>query len=149
MFEPRRTIVFLGLLLLPKVAAYSQSSDTAAIRQTALNYVEGYYNADWQRVSKAISPELVKRIIIKDTLGNFAISNMGASQLIYSAKHNKNTNILNPGQPFKGDVIIYDIYGKTATAKVVTNKFKFVDYLHLGKIDGEWKIVNVLWELMQ
>jgi hypothetical protein len=149
MIELRRITLSLGLFLLLSVAAHSQTNDTAAIKQAALNYVEGFFNADWQRVSKAVSPELVKRIIIKDTLGNFAISNMGASQLIYSAKHNKNTNILNPGQPFKADVIIYDIYGKTATAKVVTNKFKFVDYLHLGKIDGEWKIVNVLWELLQ
>ncbi|TLY32222.1 MAG: nuclear transport factor 2 family protein [Ignavibacteria bacterium] len=61
----------------------------------------------------------------------------------------RNTNILNPGQEFKADVITYDIYGKTATAKVVTNKFKFIDYLHLGRIDGEWRIVNVLWEFLQ
>jgi hypothetical protein len=23
----------------------------------------------------------------------------------------------------------------------------WVDYMHLGKIDGEWKIINVLWEM--
>ena len=149
MIERRTIFLSFGLLFLLNVSAYSQMSDTVAIKQTALNYVEGYFNADWQRVSKAIHPELVKRLIVKDTLGNFMISTMGSSQLIYSTKHNRNTNILNPGQPFKADVIIYDIYGKTATAKVVTNKFKFIDYLHLGKIDGEWKIVNVLWELLQ
>ena len=22
----------------------------------------------------------------------------------------------------------------------------WVDYLHIGKVNGEWKIINVLWE---
>lgn len=134
---------FLVALVAP---ARAQNNDSASIRETALNYVEGFYNSDWQRMTKAVHPELAKRIIIRDSLGNYMLENMGASELLFNTKRNKNTNINNPDQPFKADVIIYDIYGKVATAKVVTNKFKFIDYLHLGKFDGEWKIVNVLWD---
>ncbi|EOZ96628.1 hypothetical protein A33Q_2398 [Indibacter alkaliphilus LW1] len=24
-------------------------------------------------------------------------------------------------------------------------RFAFFDYIHLGKINGEWKIINILW----
>jgi len=27
----------------------------------------------------------------------------------------------------------------------VVAKSQYIDYLHLGKFDGKWKIVNVLW----
>jgi hypothetical protein len=143
--------MFAALLfgLLAFLPAKAQVNDSAAIREAALNYVEGYYNADWQRVSKGVSPELAKRIVIKDTLGNFMVKNMGASELLFATKHNRNTNVLNPDQPFRGQVIIYDIQGKIATAKVVTNKFKFIDYVQMGKMDGEWKVINVLWDFTQ
>ena len=35
--------------------------------------------------------------------------------------------------------------GNTASVKAVARNF--VDYLHVGKVNGEWKIVNVLWEM--
>ena len=147
----RSTTMFAGFLfgLLACLPAKAQVNDSVAIREAALNYVEGYYNADWQRVSKGVSPELAKRIVIKDTLGNFMVKNMGASELLFATKHNRNTNVLNPDQPFRGQVIIYDIQGKIATAKVVTNKFKFIDYVQMGKMDGEWKVINVLWDFTQ
>ena len=43
------------------------------------------------------------------------------------------------------DVMILDVYGNTASVKTVARDF--IDYLHLGKVDGEWKIINVLWEM--
>ena len=144
-----KTLLSLLLFFLAALPARSQS-DSALIKQTALDYVEGYYTANWQRMTKALHPELVKRIIVKDTSGNYMLQNMGYSGLIFATRHNTNANgTLNPGQPFKADVTIFDIYNKVATVKVVTNKFRFIDYLHLGKFNGEWKIVNVLWEFPQ
>ena len=51
-----------------------------------------------------------------------------------------------PGEPFKAIVDIYDISSGIALAKVSTNKMpEFFDYIQVGKMNGEWKIVNVLW----
>lgn len=74
---------------------------------------------------------------------------MGTSALIYYTRRNKNTNELNPGKPFIADIIIYYIYNNVATVEAVTNKFRFIDYIHLGKFGEEWKIVNVLWEYIK
>jgi hypothetical protein len=37
------------------------------------------------------------------------------------------------------------MFGNAASAKVVASDW--VDYLHLARWNGEWRIVNVLWEL--
>jgi hypothetical protein len=50
-----------------------------------------------------------------------------------------------PEEPFKAEVIIFDISTDIATIKVIQNKFKLFDYIHLGKINREWKIINLLW----
>ena len=132
------------LLLLVSFSGYSQVADSIAIKRTLLDYVEGYYTADWQRVSRAVHPELVKRIIIQDSSGLNAINTMGASTLILGAKRNKKPE---DAASFKADISIYDIFKNTALAKVDTNKFPFIDYAQLGKINGEWKIINVLWAM--
>jgi hypothetical protein len=120
-------------------------SDSVAIRATVLNYIEGYYTGDAKRMTKALHPELAKRIIVQDSTGTAMVKNMGATELIYitgkRAKQKDTTGI-----PLKTDIVIYDIYKNVATVKVTTNKFGFIDYLHLAKVNGEWKIVNVLWE---
>ena len=134
--------LIIVLLLGASYSGHSQVADSVAIRQTLLDYVEGYYNADWQRVAKAVHPELVKRIIMQDTSGLTAINTQGASLLIIGAKRNKK---MEDGPGFKADISIYDIFKNVALAKVVTNKFSFIDYAQLAKINGEWKIINVLW----
>jgi hypothetical protein len=156
-FMMMKKLIIIGLMILSGKLGFAQTNervdqqvqlrkaDSAAITKTALNYIEGYYNTDTQRMAKALSPELVKRIIYKDTSGD-AIQNMGFSQLLLNTRRNKNSGILNKDLPFKADVFIYDIGKNIATVKVVTNKFKFIDYLHLGRVNGEWKIINVLWE---
>jgi len=132
-----------GLLLIGNNSVYAQANDSAQIKETCVNYVEGFYTGDGQRVAKAASPELVKRIVMKDSSGD-AIQNMSYSLLVLSARKFKNNGGGN-NEPFKADVYIYDITNGIATCKVVTNKFKFIDYVQLAKINGEWKLVNVLW----
>jgi Putative lumazine-binding len=42
------------------------SADAAAVRQTALDYVEGWYEATGDRMERALHPDLAKRIVRKD-----------------------------------------------------------------------------------
>ena len=127
-----------------KLAFGQTQKDTAAIQETCLNYVEGFYTNNFQRVEKAVHPELAKRIIIKDENGNMMVRNMGSSELVFSAKKFKQPKDTT-NEPFKATVIIYDISNEIAIVKVTQNKMKFFDFVHLGKINGEWKIINVLW----
>lgn len=131
------------MLISYSVCAQTQK-DSLAIKETSLNYIEGFYTNDYKRVEKAIHSELAKRIILKDTLGNFFVRNMGSSELIYNTKKFKKT-IDKRNEPFQSTVIIFDVSNDISLIKVTQNKMPFFDYLQLAKINGEWKIINVLW----
>ena len=66
----------------PKAAPAATAADSAAIRATALDYVEGWYTGDAARMERALHPELVKRIIRVDSTGNASVQGMGASALV-------------------------------------------------------------------
>ena len=42
-------------------------------------------------------------------------------------------------------VTILDVYGNMACVKL--EAAAWVDYMHLANFNGEWVIVNILWEL--
>ena len=150
----KRTHLAIPLLLLVAVAAYAQPAkpvkrlpppvdpEAAAIKQTALDYIEGWYEGNPDRMARAVSPELVKRIVFTDG-GVSRIENMGASKLVANVRGGGGTKT--PAAKQKKDVTILDRYQNAASVKVVASDW--VDYLHVAKIDGRWQIVNVLWEL--
>jgi hypothetical protein len=142
-----RSTLFLSaalLVLAPHPAPAQASADSAAIRETALNYIDGYYTANADRMARAVHPELVKRIIARDPrLSHEVIQGMGATQLIEGTRAGGGSQT--PVDKRKMDVTILDIsYGKAAAVKIIATGW--VDYLQVAKIDGQWKIVNVLWE---
>jgi len=123
-------------------------ADTVAIKECIMNYIEGYYQADANRMDKALHPELAKRAVFTDKAGNPFIQGMGKSLLIHATRNNTNKNVLNPDAEFKAEIQIFDITGINASAKCTTNKFTFFDYFHLAKWNDEWKIINVLWNML-
>ena len=79
--------VFIFVLMLHGLHVNAQANDSMLIKEAAVNYVEGYYTGDAQRMAKALSFELAKRIIAKDSSGD-AIQNMGYSLLLLSTRKN-------------------------------------------------------------
>jgi hypothetical protein len=119
------------------------AADSAAIRATALDYAEGWYEGNADRMARALHPELVKRIVVRDTsTGKTMVQGMGASVLVNSTRHGYGKET--PKERQQKEVTILDIFGNAASAKAVMADW--VDYLQLGKVDGRWVIVNVLWE---
>lgn len=135
-----------ALLLLSIASAVVQgqsSADSVAIRSTALDYAEGWYEGNAERMTRALHPELVKRIVVRDTAtGKTVVQGMGASVLINSTRHGYGKET--PRERQQKDVKILDIFGNAASAKAVMADW--VDYMQLAKVDGKWVIVNVLWE---
>jgi hypothetical protein len=136
---------FLGCLLLAIGAPVGAqtSADSAAIRATALDYVEGWYEGNATRMAQAVHPELVKRIVVSDTATKRSvIQNMGASALVNGTRRGFGKGT--PRERQQKDVTVLDIYGNAATAK--STMADWIDYMHLARVDGRWVIVNVLWE---
>ena len=119
------------------------SADTTAIRTTALNYVEGWYEGNADRMTKALHPELVKRIVVRDTTtGRTMVQGMGTSVLVNSTRHGYGKET--PKDRQQKDVSVLDVFGNAASVKAVMSDW--IDYMHMAKVDGRWVIVNVLWE---
>lgn len=143
--------LFAAMLLINNCPLFAQTkNDTLQIKEAVVNYLEGLDTNNPDRVAKAFHPDLAKRTIGKNKEGKESLSNMTAASLIAYTKDFDFTQFykkgVDPKEPLKVDVIIYDIAAGITTVKAVTNKFDFLDYIQLGKINGEWKIVNILWE---
>ncbi|HEY7574297.1 MAG TPA: nuclear transport factor 2 family protein [Thermoanaerobaculia bacterium] len=127
-------------------AVAQSADDSAAIRAAALDYIEGWYAGDPERMARAVHPELVKRIVVinQDT-GEPFIDNMGAGRLVEGtrAAYGRET----PAEERRTDVTILDVFGNAASVKIDAGGW--IDYLHMAKMDGRWSIVNVLWERRQ
>jgi hypothetical protein len=134
----------LGLLILAASPLQAQTAaDSTAIRATALDYVEGWYEGNPERMGRALHPELVKRIVVSDTATKRSVlESMGASALVNGTRRGWGKGT--PKNKQQKDVTILDIFGNAASVKAVMADW--IDYLQIAKVDGRWVIVNVLWE---
>src|SRR5688572_4036707 len=79
---PCTTIVF-ALIVASAPATAQSAQDFAAIRSTPLDYIDGWWSGDAQRMASSLHPELVKRIRTADPSGTREwIDNQGASRLV-------------------------------------------------------------------
>jgi hypothetical protein len=144
----KKMIGILGFsLVLFVVGASAQTtpavSDRDAITQTALDYIEGWYEGNVERMERALHPDLAKRIVMKDPQGRGQLQQMSALGLVQGVKRGGGKGT--PKERQQKDVTILDIFGGAASVKIVASDW--VDYLHIAKFNGRWVIVNVLWEL--
>ena len=137
-------IAFTFLMIGTAGAQTSSTDDNAAITKTALNYIEGWYEADAARMESSLHPELAKRMIYTDPkTGRSQFNHMGAMALVQGTRRGGGTKT--PKEQQLKEITILDRYEGAAVVKIVASEW--IDYLSVGKINGEWKIINVLWEL--
>lgn len=134
----------LGLFLTTPQAAAQTDVDSTAIRQTALDYIEGWYTADAERMARAVDSRLVKRIFAKDPqTGEQVFRDQDSTALVTATEKGYGSKIPEPQRQKK--VTLLDVFEGAASVKIVAAQW--VDYLHLAKEGDDWQIVNVLWEM--
>jgi hypothetical protein len=89
-----------------------------------------------------LSPDLAKRIV-RTRDGKSRLDSMGALALVQGVRAGYGTKT--PKEQQQADVTVLDVFGGAASVKVVMSGW--IDYLHIGKVDGRWVIINVLWEM--
>ena len=108
-------LIALVTLAVPVPAAAqapATAQDSAGIRKASLDYIEGWYTADADRMTAALHPELVKRIMTVDNAGRAWISQMGATQLIRGVASGGGKSA--PAAEKRSDVKILDVFGNAA-----------------------------------
>ena len=130
-------------LAIVTVAVAERADETEAITATALDYGQGWYDGDAERMERAVHPDLAKRILMPHPRsGKGEIKHMGAMTLVQSTR--KGWGKKTPEGERKTDVTILEVYGNVAVVKLEMHDW--VDFMHMSRIDGHWVIVNVMWE---
>jgi hypothetical protein len=131
-------IVFLCLFVFGEDGI---EKEKAAIEQVAMDYIEGWFEGNAERMERALHPEMAKRAMIQDAEGKEYFQNLSKSDMVKATEGGGGKKM--PVDERQIDITILDVYKTIATVRVESGSF--IDYLHLGKSEGDWKIVNVLW----
>ena len=139
-------IVILVLLALP-ISAIAEddkagTEERALIEMAVRDYIDGWYEGSAERMERALHPDLVKRRVRGMDNGRQVLSTVSASSMVEYTRAGGGTKQRQEGQ--KNEVTILDVSSHTASVKTVSPDF--IDYIHLAKLNGQWRIVNVLWE---
>ena len=115
-----------------------------AIRQAAMDYVQGWYEGDVERVRRSLHPELAKRRILRDPeTGEERFRHVTQQLLVDLTRQGGGSEV--PVAQRYYDVAILDVTGEIASVRA--ESYEYVDYLHLALSGGRWMIVNVLYLL--
>jgi hypothetical protein len=132
-FLKKLIIGLIGVLIMMTEAAVE-----VAIRTTVMDYVEGWYEGDAQRMNRCLHPRLAKRALkrsepglidlTKDDMMGYTLAGEGRE-----APRNKLYYKIN----------ILDVYEGIAMARA--ESYEFIDYVQLVNENGHWLIMNVLY----
>jgi hypothetical protein len=144
-----RTRLFVSALIVTLALGTSSvmtrtqvAQEREAVRQAGLDYVEGVYNVQPERIERSVHPSLVKRgFYKKDAAAPYVEMPMTYDQLVNLARNwnkdgKRNTTIKN--------VEVLDLLDQTAVVKVTASWG--IDHMLLGKYDGKWKISLIQWQ---
>lgn len=138
-------ILSIVTLFLGAVAAPAQmDSDRAEVERAVLDYVEGIYEVKPELIERSVHPDLEKfGFARRSPDDDWRVIPMTYERLVELAgTYYKEEG----GAPEDAPKVveILDVQNQTASAKLIASWG--MDYFHLAKYDGKWKIVHVLWQ---
>lgn len=116
--------------------------DSVAITQAALDFEEGWYEGDSDRIARVLHPDFIMRHVgtVSETGKSIVDQNVTAPELIRLTQAGVGKVLPDRRQH---DITVLDVFQNAATAKIVA--WYGVDYLQLAKWNGQWLIISVLW----
>lgn len=140
----KAAVLVPALALIAVGAARAQeSADRKAVERAILDYAEAVYEMKPELVDRGVHGELAKRGFSRGADGSWRESTMSFAQLRTLAERWNSQGRVDP-KTAKKRIVVLDMLDRTASAKLSASWG--VDYMHLAKYDGRWKIVNVLWQ---
>lgn len=130
--------LLLFILVLCSLAASAQETEKAAVRVPLENYIKAHATGDPEYARKAFHTE-GNMIWIRD--GKYSMESFDSFiKRAFTGKPAADEEQRKNGRKIEA----IDVNGNAAVAKIILDypTVKFVDYMTLLKINGEWKIVN-------
>ncbi len=121
----------------------AQMSHDEGVMAAVLDYVEGIYEVQPDRIRRSVHPTLRKIGYMSRDGENYQSAPMTFDELVELAGGWNASGEVDAKTALK-EVEILDVMNKTASAKLTA--VWGVDLMHLVEIDGRWMIINVLWQ---
>lgn len=120
------------------MVASTEARERQAVVDAALDYFEGWFTADAERMRRALHPGLAKRRLADDER---ALSESTATGMVDATAAGE---ALRRGED-PGEIVVEvaELYERIATVIVRSDVFR--EYLHLARTGDGWKIVNALY----
>ena len=118
------------------------NEDKAAVRTTALDYFEGWFDGDVERMDRALHPALAKRSLRQVDPESPELRTLGKDRMVALTAEGEGKSD-DPDADRRIDVEVVDLHGNIAS--VVVRSPVYREYLHLVRTEDDWKIVNALW----
>lgn len=126
----------------PTTDVDNRTDDREAIRQAALDYVEGWYEGDVDRMARCLHPSLVKRTVKQlSTNGREYLNYLTREEMVVATAEGGGTHV--PKDRRQYTITILDLYGEIAAVRAENPDW--IDYLQMARIEGQWVIINVLY----
>ena len=142
----KKTALLVLLLCLPVLtlfAADRRPADRVAVERAVLDYVEAFYEVKPEYLERSVNEDLHKFGYWRQSPDDeYRRMPMSYEQLVDLAKRWNAEGKIPSDAPKKVELL--DVLDKTASAKLTAHWG--IDYMHLAKIDGKWKIVQVLYQ---
>lgn len=144
MLHQRFLLLSILMLLICNISIAQSQQDSLEIRQAALDYIESQHTPNPQQMERALHPRMVKRTFWKDkATGKDYLREASTESMVLLAESFNAKGDKFPVNP-KKEVILLDVSERTASVKLIADEW--IDYMHIVKLNGKWKIANVLWE---
>jgi hypothetical protein len=122
--------------------AIARDSDVRqAIVATALDYYEGWFDGEPDRMERALHPDLAKRSLGEDGM---SVETISAREMVEATA--KGIGLTRDPGVDKRDIEIRVDHVYENIATVTVTSAVYVDDLQLARTRDGWKIVNVLWD---
>lgn len=119
------------------------TSSEDAVRPAVMDYVEGWFEGDAGRMTRALHPELVKRCRGIEGDDPDALETQSARDIIEATTNGVGSR--EDAADRQIEIRIDHLRGGIASAQCFCHRY--VDLLHLIEMPDGWKIVNAAWRL--
>lgn len=114
------------------------ATEAAAVEAVVRDYIDGWHAGDEQRMDRSLHDDLVKRTVEGGGDAPGALVTVSKARMVRLTRDGGGHA---PGAD--ADVVVHHVEAAIASASVAT--VDFLDYLHLAKSDGTWRIVHDLF----
>lgn len=138
----KNMVILLMFCLLIAVSCIKQNTkDNEDIKQTLLDYAEGWFSGDAVRMERVMHPNFILRNIENPDSENSVLYDTKKGTVINMAESGGGK--FAPKDSYKIEIKIFDVQNNIASAVI---KSVYIDYMLLGKFNKKWVILNVLWD---